>query len=114
MRSTSHLHEEINRATSRLAQLKARELMAAQRKIDRERVVTRRHVARRRKRLADLVILADADQWPDALLVGVLCHYTSKSLPADLQESLQRMGEERLRERMPTLRSPMNGSQANS
>jgi hypothetical protein len=72
MKSTDHLHQQIARATSRLAQLQAQELVVEQRKAVRARAEARRASERRRRRLAELVIEAGAQDLPDEEIVAVL------------------------------------------
>lgn len=72
MKSTDHLHEQIARATTRLAQLQAQELVVEQRKAVRARAEARRAGERRRRRLAELVIEAGAQDLPDDEILEVL------------------------------------------
>lgn len=65
MKSTDHLHQQIARATSRLAQLQAQELVVEQRKAVRARAEARRAIEQRKRRLAELVIEAGAENLPD-------------------------------------------------
>lgn len=72
MKSTDHLHEQIARATSRLAQLQAQELIVEQRKAVRARADARRASERRKRRLAELVIGAGAQDLPDEQIIDAL------------------------------------------
>lgn len=65
MTSTNHYRDQIQRATSRLAQLQARELLALQRQEGKEKEAKRREEARRRRQVAELVFLAGAQNLPD-------------------------------------------------
>lgn len=78
MKSTDHLHEQIARATSRLAQLQAQELIVEQRKALRARADARRASERRKRRLAELVIQAGAHDLPDNEIVAVLAQHMSE------------------------------------
>lgn len=78
MKSTDHLHEQIARATSRLAQLQAQELIVEQRKAVRARADARRASERRKRRLAELVIQAGAHDLPDDEIVAVLAQHMSE------------------------------------
>lgn len=60
MSTTNHYHDLIHRATERLAQLQARQLLDDQRQAARTKESLRREEARRRTRVAELVFLAGA------------------------------------------------------
>ena len=75
MKSTDHLHQQIARATSRLAQLQAQELVVEQRKAVRARADARRASERRKRRLAELVIEAGAQDLPDSEIISVLAQH---------------------------------------
>lgn len=80
MSTTNHYHDRIHRATERLAQLQARELLADQRQAARTKESLRREEARRRRRVAELVFLAGAGTLEDAELLGaVLSHVENRS-----------------------------------
>lgn len=79
MKSTDHLHQQITRATSRLAQLQAQELIVEQRKAVRARADARRASERRKRRLAQLVIEAGAQNLPDREIVAALMLYREKA-----------------------------------
>ncbi len=72
MDSTNHYRDQIQRATSRLAQLQARELLALQRREAKEKETKRRNEARRRRQVAELVFLAGAQNFPDDEIVIAL------------------------------------------
>lgn len=65
MTSTNHYRDQIQRATIRLAQLQAKELLALQRQEAKEKEAKRREEARRRRQVAELVFLAGAQNLPD-------------------------------------------------
>jgi hypothetical protein len=75
MKSTDHLHQQIARATSRLAQLQAQELVVEQRKAVRARAEARRTIERRKRRLAELVIEAGAQDLQDEEIVASLSQH---------------------------------------
>lgn len=75
MKSTDHLHQQIARATSRLAQLQAQELIVEQRKAVRARADARRASERRKRRLAELVLEAGAQDLSDEEIVAVLSRH---------------------------------------
>lgn len=75
MASTDHLHQQIARATSRLAQLQAQELVVEQRKAARARTEARRASEQRKRRLAELVIEAGAQDLPDDEIIAVLAQH---------------------------------------
>ena len=74
MAATNHYRDQIHRATERLAQLQARELLANQRLQSKARETARREEAKRRKRVADLIFLAGANELDDAELLLSLIH----------------------------------------
>ncbi|NWF32306.1 hypothetical protein HH110_04495 [Stenotrophomonas sp. SAM-B] len=71
MTEPNHYHQRIQRATERLAQLQARQLLASQRQAVKAKETQRREEAKRRARVAELVFLAGAEPLEDAELVGV-------------------------------------------
>ncbi|WP_312309275.1 hypothetical protein [Stenotrophomonas indicatrix] len=75
MPSTNHYRDQIQRATHRLAQLQARELLAHQRQEAREKATKRRNDAKRRRQVAELVFLAGAQDLPDDEIVAALQRY---------------------------------------
>lgn len=72
MKSADHLHQQIARATSRLAQLQAQELVVEQRKAVRARAEARRANEQRKRRLAELVIKAGAQDLSDDEIIAAL------------------------------------------
>ncbi|OWQ78039.1 hypothetical protein [Stenotrophomonas maltophilia] len=72
MTSTNHYRDQIQRATHRLAQLQARELVAHQRQEAREKAIKRRDDAKRRRQVAELVFLAGAQDLPDGEIMAAL------------------------------------------
>ncbi|MBB3760803.1 hypothetical protein [Xanthomonas arboricola] len=72
MSATNHYHDRIHRATERLAQLQAKELLANQRQAVKMRETQRREEAKRRTRVAEIVFQAGALNLPDAEIFGVL------------------------------------------
>ena len=93
MQQTDHLHSKIARATTRLAQLQAQDLIAAQRKALRDRQQARRDSERRKRRLAELVIAAGAQDLPDAEVTGALAHYVRPRRDHNLQQQADLSGQ---------------------
>jgi hypothetical protein len=93
MQQTDHLHSKIARATTRLAQLQAQDLIAAQRKALRDRQQARRESERRKRRLAELVIAAGAQDLPDAEVTGALAHYVRERRDHNLQQQADLSGQ---------------------
>lgn len=60
MTATDHYRDQIKRATERMAQLQAKELLASQRRESKAKELARREEAKRRQRVADLVFLTGA------------------------------------------------------
>lgn len=87
-------HERIQRATARLAQLQARELLATHRQAAKAKQAERREHARRRQRVADLVFLAGAGRIDDGELLGALTQYLES--PQDLRQSIALIGNRQL------------------
>ncbi|CAD1790762.1 hypothetical protein XSP_001738 [Xanthomonas euroxanthea] len=58
MTATNHYRDQIQRATERLAQLQAKELLANQRREEKAQETARREEVQRRQRVADIVFLA--------------------------------------------------------
>lgn len=77
MENTQHLHQQIERATSRLAQLKARDLLAQQRAQAREKQALRKRQMRRRSELGQLVIDAGCQNLAGGEIVAALLGYRS-------------------------------------
>ncbi len=93
MQQTDHLHSKIARATTRLAQLQAQDLIAAQRKALRDRQQARRDSERRKRRLAELVIAAGAPDLPDAEVTGALAHSGRERRDHNLQQQADLSGQ---------------------
>lgn len=70
--STTKLQEQIERATNRLAQLKAREIVKTRQAEARQRQTARRADAHRKILLGGLVIAAEVDHWDEAEICGAL------------------------------------------
>ncbi|EKQ61988.1 hypothetical protein WS7_06255 [Xanthomonas citri pv. malvacearum str. GSPB2388] len=80
MSATNHYHDRIHRATERLAQLQARELLASQRQAVKAKETQRREEGKRRTRVAELVFLSGAETLDDEELVGaLLTHLESRN-----------------------------------
>lgn len=75
MESGQHLYDQITHAATRLAQLKARELLMAQRQEARDREAARRKEAHRRSQLGALVFAAGCEDLPDGEVVAALLIY---------------------------------------
>lgn len=78
MSATNHYHDRIHRATERLAQLQARELLAQQRQAVKAKETLRREEAKRRTQVAELVFLAGAEALEDNELLGALLAHVEK------------------------------------
>ncbi|MEE5089665.1 hypothetical protein V2H26_06210 [Xanthomonas euvesicatoria] len=77
-----HYQDRIARATERLAQLQARDLLARQKRDSKAKDLEKREQAKRRKRIAELAVLAGADKIHDHELLGVLSnHMASRTEP---------------------------------
>lgn len=98
MTATNHYHERIARATKRLAQLQARELLAGQRRESKAREAAKREQAKRRQRVADLVIMAGADGLGDAELVGALLAHLDASIESSVRQLAADRGELRMQQ----------------
>ncbi|MBV6863975.1 hypothetical protein [Xanthomonas euvesicatoria] len=72
MTATSHYHDRIARATERLAQLQAKELLANQRREAKVLETAKREEMKRRQRVADLVFLTGAHALDDVELESLL------------------------------------------
>jgi hypothetical protein len=93
MELNTHLHERIARATTRLAQLQAQELVAAQRKSLREREQARRNEARRRKRLAELLFATGSETLEDGEIVAAMLRYQAECRDAGARSEAKQLGE---------------------
>lgn len=85
------IEQQIKIATDKLAKLKARELLARQRQLTREKAAERRADAHRKIELGGLVIAAGAADLNSAEIVGVLLTYLI-SRNGDRAEALRKRG----------------------
>ncbi|MBV6815931.1 hypothetical protein ACE15N_16060 [Xanthomonas campestris pv. passiflorae] len=84
MTATNHYRDQIQRATERLAQLQAKELLANQRREAKAQETAKRDEIKRRQRVADLVFLAGAHALDDAELESLLReHVNGKHQPPE-------------------------------
>ena len=93
MELNTQLHERIARATTRLAQRQAQELVAAQRQALRGRELARRNEARRRKRVAELVFATDGQSLEDGEIVTALLRYRAECREAGTRAEAKQLGE---------------------
>ncbi|HDS0923997.1 TPA: conjugal transfer protein TraD [Stenotrophomonas maltophilia] len=96
MTEPTHYHQRIQRATERLAQLQARELLASQRQAARAKATQQREQAKRRARLADLVFLAGAETLDDGELVGALLLHMDRDNEQEHRQTARSRGAIRL------------------
>lgn len=96
MENTKHLHDQIARATARLAQLQARELVARQREEAREREATRKRAAQRRGHLGQLVITAGGEDLADGEIVAALLNYAAGHTTAERRQQARTQGDAHL------------------
>ncbi|KAB7774623.1 conjugal transfer protein TraD [Xanthomonas sp. LMG 12459] len=96
MAEPTHYHQRIQRATERLAQLQARELLASQRQAVKAKETQRREEAKRRMRVAELVFLAGAETLEDAELVGTLLRHVESRNDHDIRNQARSRGASRL------------------
>lgn len=75
MENTQHLHQQIERATTRLAQLKARDLLAKQRTQSKEKDAERKRLMQRRSELGQVVIDAGCAHLANGEIAAVLLDY---------------------------------------
>jgi Conjugal transfer protein TraD len=92
MAEPTHYHQRIQRATERLAQLQARELLASQRQAVKAKETQRRDQAKRRMRVAELVFLAGAETLEDAELVGALLRHVESRNDHDIRNQAHSRG----------------------
>lgn len=98
--STRTLQEQIDRATTRLAQLKAREIIKTRQAEARERQKARREDAHRKITLGGLVIAAEVDTWDPAQIVAALRHSAAYAAQhPDIMDRWQAQGIAHLEER---------------
>nr|WP_082393861.1 conjugal transfer protein TraD [Stenotrophomonas acidaminiphila] len=96
MAATNHYRDQIQRATERLAQLQARELLANQRLQSKARETARKEEEKRRKRVADLIFLAGANELDDVELLGALLEHITNRENQALRATARSRGVERL------------------
>lgn len=96
MTPTHHYHDQIQRATERLAQHQARELLAQQRQAVKAKETQRREEAKRRARVAELVFLAGAESLEDAELVGALLAHVGNRSDAGIRNQASSLGALRM------------------
>ncbi|BBJ99759.1 MULTISPECIES: conjugal transfer protein TraD [Xanthomonas] len=97
MTATNHYRDQIQRATERLAQLQAKELLANQRREAKAQETAKRDEIKRRQRVADLVFFAGAQTLDDAELVGALLEHTARRNDQNMRELIHAKGSERLK-----------------
>lgn len=93
---TKHLHDQIARATARLAQLQARELVARQRQEARAREDTRKRAAQRRAQLGQLVISAGGEDLADGEIVAALLNYRAGHSTHERRQQAKAQGDAHL------------------
>lgn len=86
MSAIDHYQDRIARATERLAQLQARDLLARQRRDSKAKNLEKREQAKRRKRIADLAVLAGVDKINDDELLGVLSNHMDTRSEASVRQ----------------------------
>ncbi|MBB4732497.1 hypothetical protein [Xanthomonas arboricola] len=96
MTITNHYHNQIQRATERLAQRQARELLAQQRQAVKAKETRRREESKRRTRVAELVFLAGAESLEDAELVGALLAHVGNRSDAAIRNQASSLGALRM------------------
>ncbi|MCC5099437.1 MULTISPECIES: hypothetical protein [Xanthomonas] len=92
MTNTNHYHDQIQRATERLAQRQARELLAQQRREAKSLAIAKREEMNRRHRVADLVFLAGVQKLDDAELVGALLLHAKRRHSQEIQVEARMLG----------------------
>lgn len=96
MTTTNHYHDQIQRATERLAQLQAKELLANQRHAVKAKEMKRREESKRRTRVAELVFLAGAERLEDTELVGALLGHMGNRSDAAIRNQASSLGALRM------------------
>lgn len=109
MKSTDHLHQQIARATSRLAQLQAQELIIQQRKAVRARAEARRARDQRKRRLAELIGQAGAQNLSDDEILRILALHAN-SRGQDREQDTAMNIEPTLRRDRMTIDSEFGGA----
>ncbi|MBN6100569.1 hypothetical protein JR064_00100 [Xanthomonas sp. CFBP 8703] len=92
MTEPTHYHQRIQRATERLAQLQARELLASQRREAKSKEIAKRNEVKRRQRVADMVFLAGVHELDDAELVGALLIHARRRRVQEVQTEASMLG----------------------
>ncbi|MCI1053877.1 hypothetical protein MOQ19_10195 [Stenotrophomonas maltophilia] len=91
MSAIDRYQDRVARATERLAQLQARNLLARQKRDSKAKDLEKREQAKRRKRIAELAALAGADKIHDHELLGVLSnHMSSRNEPSVRQSAAEK------------------------
>lgn len=98
MENTKHLHDQIARATARLAQLQARDLVARQREEARERETMRKRQAQHRGHLGQMVIAAGGEDLADGEIVAALLNYAAGHTTAERRQQARTQGDAHLAE----------------
>lgn len=93
MELNTHLHERIARATNRLAQLQAHELIAAQRKALRARDTVRRAEIRRKHRVAELIFATRSETLSDGEIVAAMLRYRDECQSPELRAQAKEEGD---------------------
>ena len=96
MKNTKHLHDQIARATARLAQLQARDLVAREREEAREREATRKRAAQRRAHLGQIVISAGGEDLTDGEIVAALLNYQAGHATPERRQQAKMQGDAHL------------------
>ncbi|MBV6863109.1 MULTISPECIES: conjugal transfer protein TraD [Xanthomonas] len=92
MTTTNHYHDQIQRATERLAQLQAKELLANQRREAKAQETAKHEEMKRRQHVADLVFLAGVQKLDDAELVGALLLHAKRRHAQEIQVEARTLG----------------------
>ncbi|WP_082563277.1 MULTISPECIES: conjugal transfer protein TraD [Pseudoxanthomonas] len=97
MTAPNRYQDQIKRATERLAQLQAKELLANQRRDAKAQEVAKREEMKRRQRVAELVFLAGAHALDDEEIVGALLEHTARRNDESIREHIHATGSEQLK-----------------
>ncbi|ARQ89204.1 hypothetical protein [Stenotrophomonas maltophilia] len=106
MSAIDHYQDRIARATERLAQLQAKDLLARQKRDSKAKDQERREQAKRRKRIADLATLAGADKIDDDELLGVLSNHMAARAAPSVRQFAVECGTLFLEDDIKTRRNP--------
>ncbi|KII98113.1 hypothetical protein DGN16_05810 [Xanthomonas citri pv. fuscans] len=108
MTATNHYRDQIQRATERLAQLQAKELLANQRREAKAQETAKREEMKRRHRVADLVFLAGVQKLDDAELVGALLLHAKRRNSQEIQVEARMLGAIQIKNpaKSPTTAAP--------